>query len=46
MVWGYYTRTYSDCIPCIELSVLRNVKHFEAVCSVKTESKANLNRKH
>ena len=27
------------------LSVLRHVKHFKAVYSVKTETKANLNRK-
>ena len=41
-----YTRTYSDCRPCIVLSVLRHVKHFKAVYSVKTETKANLNRIH
>ena len=28
------------------LSVLRHVKHFKAVSSVKTETKANLSRKH
>ena len=28
------------------VSVLRHVKHFKAVCSVKTETKANLSRKH
>ena len=28
------------------LSVLRHVKHFKAVYSVKTETKANLSRKH
>ena len=46
MVWSYDTRTYSDCRPCIVLSVLRHVKHFKAVNSVNTETKANLNRKH
>ena len=46
MFWSYYTRTYSDCRPCIVLSVLRHVKHFKAVYSVKTETKANLSRKH
>ena len=39
-------RTYSDCRPCIVLSVLRHVKHFKAVYSVKTETKTNLSRKH
>ena len=42
MFWSYYTRTYSDCRPCIVLSLLRHVKHFKAVYSVKTETKANL----
>ena len=46
MFWSYYTRTYSDCRPCIVLSVLRHVKHFKAVYSVKTETKANLSKKH
>ena len=46
MFWSYYTRTYSDCMPCIVLSVLRHVKHFKAAYSVKTDTKANLNRKH
>ena len=46
MFWSYYTRTYSDCRPCIVLSVLQHVKHFKAVDSVKTETKANLSRKH
>ena len=46
MFWSYYTRTYSDCRPCIVLSVLRYVKHFKAVYSVNTENKANLSRKH
>ena len=46
MFWSYYTRTYSDCRPCIVLSVLRHVKHFKAVYSVKPETKATLSRKH
>ena len=46
MFWSYYTRTYSDCRPSIILSVSQNVKHFKVVYSVKTETKANLNRKH
>ena len=46
MFWSFYTRTYSDCRPCIVLSVLRHVKHFKAVYSVKPETKANLSRKH
>ena len=46
MFWSYYTRTYSDCRPCIVLSVFRHVKQFKAVYSVKTETKANLGRKH
>ena len=40
MFWSYDTRTYSDCRPCIVLSVLRHVKHFKAVYSVKTQTKA------
>ena len=46
MFWSCYTRTYSDCRPFIVMSVLRHVKHFKAVYSVKTETKANLSRKH
>ena len=46
MFWSYYTRTYSDCRPCIVLSVLRHVKHLTAVYSVNTESKANLSREY
>ena len=46
MFWCYDTRTYSDCRPCIVLSVLRHVKHFKAVYTVKTQTKANLSRKH
>ena len=46
MFWSYYTRTYSDCRPCIVLSGLQHVKHFKAVDSVKTETNANLSRKH
>ena len=40
MFWSYDTRTYSDCRPCIVLSVLPHVKHFKAVYSVKTQTKA------
>ena len=46
MFWSYDTRTYSDCRPCIVLSGLRHVKHFKALYSVKTQTKANLSRKH
>ena len=46
MFWSYDTRTYSDCRPCIVLSVLPHVKHFKAVYSVKTQTKANLSRKY
>ena len=46
MFWSYDTRTYSECRPCILLFVLRHVKHFKAVYSVKTQTKANLSRKH
>ena len=46
MSWSYDTRTYNDCRPWIVLSVLRHVKHFTAVYSVKTKTKANLSRKH
>ena len=42
MFWSYETRTYSDCRPSIVLSVLPHVKHFKAVYSVKTKTKANL----
>ena len=45
MLWSCYTRTYSDCESCIVMSVLRHVKHFKAVYSVETETKANLSRK-
>ena len=34
------------CRPCIVLSVLRHVKHFNAVYSVKKKTKANLSRKY
>ena len=40
------THTYSDCKSWIVLSVLRHVKHFKAVYSVKTKTKANLSMKH
>ena len=46
MFWSYDTRTYSDCSPCIALSVLTYVKQINAVYSVKTQTKANLSRKH
>ena len=46
MLWSYYTRTYSDCRPCIVLSVVRHVKYFKAVYSEKTETKAYLSMKH
>ena len=46
MVWSYYTRTYSDCRPSIVLSVLPHVKHFKAVYSVNTKTKANLSTTH
>ena len=45
MFWSYYTRTYCDCRPCIVLSVLRQVKLFNDVYSVKKKTKANLIRK-
>ena len=46
MFWSYDTRTYSDCRPCIVLSVLPHLKHFKVAYSVKTQTKANLSRKH
>ena len=46
MFWSYYTRTYSECRPCIVLAVLQHVKQFKAVYSVKTETKATVGRKH
>ena len=46
MFWSYNTRTYSDCRPCIVLSVLLHVKHLTAVYCVKTRTKANMSRKH
>ena len=46
MFWSYDTRTYCDCKSWIVLSVLQHVKHFKAVYSVKTKTKANLSRKH
>ena len=45
MFWSYDTRAYSDCRPYIVLSVLPHVKHFQAVYSVNTQTKANLSRK-
>ena len=46
MFWSYDTRTYSDCRPSIALSGLPHVKHFKAVYSAKTKTKANLSREH
>ena len=46
MFWSYYTRTYSDCRPCIVLSAFRHVKLFKDIYSVKKKTKANLNKKH
>ena len=46
MFWSYNTRTYSDCRPCIVLSVLLHVKYLTAVYCVKTRTKANMSRKH
>ena len=46
MFWSYDTRTNNDCRPSIVLSVLPHVKRFKALCSVKTETNANLSRKH
>ena len=46
MFWSYDTRTNSDCRPSIVLSVLPHVKHCKAVYVVKTNTKANLSRKH
>ena len=44
MLWSYDTRTYSDCMSSIVLSVLPHVKHFKTLCSMKTKTKANLSR--
>ena len=46
MFWSYDSRTYSDCRPCIVLSVVLHVKHFKAVYTVNTKTKANLRWKH
>ena len=46
MLWSYDIPTYSDCRPSIVLSVLPHVKHFKAVYSVTTTTKANLSTKH
>ena len=46
MFWSYDIRTYIGCRPSIVLSVLPHVKHFKAVYSVKTKTKANLSREH
>ena len=46
MFCSYDSRTYSDFRPCTVLSVLLHVKHYNAVYSVKTETKTNLRRNH
>ena len=46
MVRSYDSRSYSDCRPCIVLSILLHVKHFKAVYSVKPKTKANLRWTH
>ena len=46
MFWSFDTRTYSDCRLSKVLSVLPHVKHFKAVYSVKTKTKANLRCTH
>ena len=46
MYWSYDTRTYSDCKSWIVLPVLRHVKHFKALYSVKPKIKANMSRKY
>ena len=46
MFWSYDTRNYSDCRPCIVLSVSPHVKHVKSIYSVKTQIKANLSRTH
>ena len=46
LCFGAITHVLIVIRPCIVLSVLRHVKHFKAVYSVKTETKANLSRKH
>ena len=36
MFWSYDSRTYSDCRPCIVLSVLLHVKHYAVyICKNK-----------
>ena len=45
MFWSYDTRTYTDCKSWIVLSVLRHVKRFRAVYSVKTQTKAKVRGK-
>ena len=46
MILCLETRTYSDCRPCIVLSGLRHGRRFKALYSVKTQTKANVSRKH
>ena len=46
MFMSFDLRTYSDCRPCIVLSVLLHIKDIKAVYSVNTEIKANFSSKH
>ena len=46
MFWSLDSRTYSNCRPCTELYVFLHVKHYNAVYSVKTKTKANLRWTH
>ena len=46
MLGSYDTRTYGDCRPTIVLSVLPHVKHYKAVYSLNTKTKANLSTEH
>ena len=46
MFRSYDLGTYSDCRPCIVLSVLLHIKDIKAVYSVNTEIKANFSSKH
>ena len=46
MLWSFDTRFYSDCKSWIVQSVLRHVKHLNAVYRLKPNPKATLSRKH
>ena len=46
MFMSFDLRTYTDCRPCIVLSVLLHVKHIKAVYSVNTEIKDNFSSTH